>query len=242
MNRITRDALVAFAVAALALVALGLVARGVAIVHSNLGALVAIVFIYIPFWYAGKRDQDLVDYGFVARPIGKGLGIGFGAIAVVFPIFMIGYVVFYNVACADDAPALLARLPMPHQCRNWRGFEQIKPPVFDWEMAKLTFFQIVVVAVPEELFFRGFLLNLLEEAYPPKRRIWGGGVGKALVISSALFAVSHVLVMTDPRRLAVFFPALAFGWMFSATRSILAGVIFHTAANMFIHILDGMFF
>lgn len=242
MSRPTRDALVAFAVAAVAIVALGLIARGVGIIHDNLGALVAIVFIYIPFWYAGKHQQDLVDYGFTTAPLGKGLAIGLGSIAIMFPIFMIGYVIFYNLACAEGAPSLLARLPLPHQCASWRGFEQIKPPPMTWELAKLTFFQIIVVAVPEELFFRGFLLDLLEKAFPPKRRIWGGGIGKALVIASALFAITHVLVMFDPRRLAVFFPGLVFGWMYSATRSILAGVIFHTAANMFIHILEKMFF
>jgi hypothetical protein len=242
VSRYTRDALLAFAVAAVAMIGLGLIARGVGIVRENLGALVAIVFIYIPYWYANKHKKDLLDYGFLATPLGKGLVIGVGAIAITFPLFMIGYVIFYNVACAADAPALLARLPLPHQCASWRGFDGVKPPELDWELAKLTFFQIIVVALPEELFFRGFLLNLLEKAFPPRRRIWGGGIGKALVIAAALFAITHVLVMFDPRRLAVFFPALLFGWMYSATRSILAGVIFHTAANMFIHILEGMFF
>lgn len=242
MSKYTRDALIAFAAAAAAIVVLGLIARGVPIVRDNLGALVAIVFIYMPFWYAGKRQQDLVDYGFLAAPLGKGLAIGVGAVAVVFPLFMIGYVIFYNLACAPDAPALLARLPLPHQCARWGGFEGIEAPELDWELAKLAFFQVIVVALPEELFFRGFLLNLLEKAMPPKRRIWGGGVGKALVIAAVLFALTHVLVMFDPRRLAVFFPALLFGWMYSATRSILAGVIFHAAANLFIHVLDGMFF
>ena len=241
MARETRDALLAFAAAAAAIALLGLIARGVGIVRDNLGALVAIVFIYIPFWYAGRRGQDLVDYGFLARPVGKGLAIGLGAVAVIFPLFVAGYVVFYDVACGG-ASELLARLPLPGRCEIWQGFEQIKWPEIDWGFVRLAFFQVIVVALPEELFFRGFVLELLEKSMPPKRRIWGGGIGKALLLSSALFALSHVLVAFDPRRLAVFFPGLVFGWMYSATRSILAGVIFHTCANLFIHVLDRMFF
>jgi uncharacterized protein len=241
VSRPTRDALIAFATAAAAIIVLGLISRGVGIVRANLGALVAIVFIYIPFWYARRHDQDLVDYGFVARPLGKGLAIGLGGVAILFPLFVGGYALFYEVACGGTSE-LLARLPLPGRCEIWRGFEQIDWPEIDWEFARLAFFQVIVVALPEELFFRGFLLDLLERSMPPKRRIWGGGIGKALVLSSALFALSHVLVAFDPRRLAVFFPGLVFGWMYSATRSILAGVIFHTCANLFIHVLDRMFF
>ena len=79
-----------------------------------------------------------------------------------------------------------------------------------------------MVALPEELFFRGFLLGLLEQRFPPKRRILGGGVGLALVISAATFALIHLPKDGDPRALATFFPGLLFGWMRSATGSILA--------------------
>ena len=62
------------------------------------------------------------------------------------------------------------------------------------------------------------------------------------MLSSAIFAVAHLTLTFDARRLAVFFPGLLFGWMRSATGSILAGVIAHTASNVFILALQEVFF
>ena len=98
--------------------------------------------------------------------------------------------------------------------------------------------QLVVVALPEELFFRGFLLELLERKWPPKRRILGGGVGVALVVSAAAFALVHLPKDGDPRALATFFPGLLFGWMRSATGSILASTVTHGCSNILIRLLD----
>jgi membrane protease YdiL (CAAX protease family) len=116
------------------------------------------------------------------------------------------------------------------------------PSLLTWDFAESAFVQIVVVALPEELFFRGFLLGELERAMPAKRKVLGGGVGKALLLSALLFALGHVLVDLDPRRLAVFFPGLLFGWMRSATGSIAAGTVAHAASNLYIDFLRRTFF
>lgn len=238
----TRDVLVAFVLASALVAALGLAARGVGIIQSNLGALVAIVFLYVPVYYARRRDEDLYDYGFTTEPLGRGLAFGLGAPLLIFPIFAAGFVLFYDIVCASGAPEALARLAPPGMCRTWKGWAQAHWPAIDWELVKLAGFQIIVVALPEELFFRGFIHRLLERAIPPKRRVLGGGIGKALLLSSALFALGHMLVVFDPRRLAVFFPGLLFGWLRSATGSILAGTLCHAASNLFIHVLTRVFF
>jgi membrane protease YdiL (CAAX protease family) len=82
------------------------------------------------------------------------------------------------------------------------------------------------------------LLHLLEKKFPPKRRILGGGVGLALVISAAMFALIHLPKDGDPRALATFFPGLLFGWMRSATGSILGSTITHGCSNILIRLLD----
>jgi hypothetical protein len=82
------------------------------------------------------------------------------------------------------------------------------------------------------------LLRLLEQKFPPKRRILGGGVGLALVISAAMFALIHLPKDGDPRALATFFPGLLFGWMRSATGSILASTVTHAGSNILIRMLD----
>jgi membrane protease YdiL (CAAX protease family) len=163
------------------------------------------------------------------------------AIAVIFPVFVAGYFAFYEIACNSH---LLAHL-VPHgMCARYGGLAGVHAPPLEWNpLVKDSFSQFclvqwLVVALPEELFFRGFLLKLLEERFPPKRRFLGGGIGLALVISAAAFALIHIPRDGDPRALATFFPGLLFGWMRSATGSILAGTIAHGASNILVRVLD----
>lgn len=240
MPRELRQAVLAFALATALVAILGLVARGVGFVSANLGALVAIVFLYMTVVIANRRGEDLADFGFRTSPRLRSVLIACGYIAVVFPLFTIGFVIFYDLACAKGSA--LAPLAPPGICFGFQGWQGAQWPAFGLATLELAFVQVVVIALPEELFFRGLIHKLCERALPPKRRLLGGGIGWALVISSALFALGHLAVTFDPRRLSVFFPGLVFGWMRSATGSILAGTIAHAASNLFIHILQRIFF
>jgi membrane protease YdiL (CAAX protease family) len=97
--------------------------------------------------------------------------------------------------------------------------------------------QVLVIALPEELFFRGYLLGRLEARWPPRRRLAGAPVGRALLVSAALFALGHFLVDFNPQRLTVFFPALVFGWMRARTGSIVPGTAYHASCNLLSDVL-----
>ena len=237
-----RDAMTAFALACVGVAALAGIGAFVPFVDDNLGALVAVVFLYLPVYYAWRRGEDLVSYGFHAGPLRRGLLIGLGAPLVLFPVFAIGFALFYEVVCQPGQPPWLGKLAMPGLCSAWKGWREVHARGLDLGFLKLAFVQVVVIALPEELFFRGFVHEMCERALPPRRRLLGGGVGLALLLSSALFAAGHLASGLDPRRLAVFFPGLLFGWMRSATGSILAGTIAHAASNLFIRVLEQMFF
>jgi membrane protease YdiL (CAAX protease family) len=236
-----REALVAFGLACLLVAALGLVARGVPIVQRNLGAFVAVVFLFLPLAWLRRRGEDLEDYGFHVAPARRGLALAGGFVLVVFPIFALGYVGFHHVVCAAGAPGWQRALAEPGVCAGFHGFEGVHRPALGWGFVELAFVQLVVIALPEEIFFRGYLQRLLERRWPPTRRVLGGGVGRALLVSSALFAIVHLMIGMDPRRLAVFFPGLVFGWMRGATGSIFAGVLAHAASNLFIYLLERSF-
>ena len=157
------------------------------------------------------------------------------------PVFALGYFAFYEVACNSS---LLEHLVPRGMCSHYGGLGAIHLPKLEWNplvkdgFSQFCLLQWLVVALPEELFFRGFLLKLLEQRFPPKRRIMGGGVGLALVISAAAFALIHLPKDGDPRALATFFPGLLFGWMRSATGSIMASTITHGASNILVRLLD----
>ena len=67
-------------------------------------------------------------------------------------------------------------------------------------------------------------------------------VGWAIVVSSALFALGHVLVDFDLQRLAVFVPGLVFSWMRARTGSIAPGAAFHAPCTVYSEVLYTSFF
>lgn len=233
--RAGRDALYTYAL--VAVLVTGLVQINITLpAVGHLGsALVSVLFLYAPMIVLGRRKEDLFDYGFRAEPIKRGLVTAGAAIAIIFPLFVVGYFVFYEVACHSK---LLAHLVPRGMCAHYGGLRALHMPELTWSLGEFCLVQMLVVALPEELFFRGFLLGLLEKRFPPKRRILGGGIGLALILSSLAFALIHIPKDGDPRVLATFFPGLLFGWMRSATGSILAPTITHGASNILVRLLD----
>ncbi|HEY5950836.1 MAG TPA: CPBP family intramembrane glutamic endopeptidase [Kofleriaceae bacterium] len=233
--RAGRDALYTYAIVAALVAALVRINITLPAVGHLGSALVSVLFLYAPMIVLGRRKEDLYDYGFRADPIKRGLVTAASAIAIIFPIFVVGYFTFYEVACHSK---LLAHLVPRGMCAHYGGMRALHVPTPTWSLGEFCLVQMLVVALPEELFFRGFLLGLLEKRFPPKRRIMGGGVGLALVLSSLAFAIIHIPKDGDPRVLATFFPGLLFGWMRSATGSILASTVTHGASNILIRLLD----
>jgi membrane protease YdiL (CAAX protease family) len=92
----------------------------------------------------------------------------------------------------------------------------------------------LVIALPEEAFFRGYLQSALDGRWKGRSwRILGADLGPGWLLSAAIFAVGHVLTIPNPARLAVFFPALLFGWMRARTGGVGAAVLFHAMCNLF---------
>ena len=230
-----RDALLAWAFVAVLVTFLVRINVKLPLVGHVGSALVAVLFLYVPVFVAWRRTEVLDDYGFHLEPRGKGLLYAACAIAVIFPIFAVGYFAFYEIACKSD---LLAHLVPRGMCSRYGGLAGIHAPAITQELLEFMAVQLVVVALPEELFFRGFLLGLLEKRFPPKRRVLGGGVGLALVLSALAFALIHLPKDGDPRALATFFPGLLFGWLRSATGSIFASTLTHAGSNILIRFLD----
>jgi len=109
--------------------------------------------------------------------------------------------------------------------------------VGSWEAINEIFGQLVIIALPEEAFYRGYLQSRLDEALPWRVRILGAQLGPALLVTSLVFALGHVATIREPARLAVFFPSLAFGYLRARTGGIGASVAFHASCNVFSEML-----
>ena len=93
--------------------------------------------------------------------------------------------------------------------------------------------QLFVIALPEEAFYRGFLQSRLDEVWAPRWRVLGATLGPGWLVAALIFAAGHVATVHLPTRLAVFFPALLFGWLRARTGGIGASVVFHMLCNVY---------
>lgn len=141
------------------------------------------------------------------------VGVAIAIAAVVFPLYTIGYW-WWNEPTSE--PSL--RLP---------------PDAIGVALG-----QAVVVALPEEAFFRGYLQTALRDLERRRWRILGVEVAPAAwLLQAALFAGIHFLVAAHPVRLAVFFPALLFGWARAWRGGIGAALALHATSNLYSEIL-----
>jgi len=210
--------------------------------NQNLQAFIAAIFLYVPTALLLRRKEDFVAYGLTHRPLGRGVLVFLAAGAVVFPLFAVGFYFYYQAVCGWVAPRALLPRQLRSLCRRFVGEvgrARLRLGPDFWEVVAA---QFLVVALPEEYFFRGYLQTRLEVVWPSRRTLFGAPVGWALPAAALLFALGHLLVDFNGLRMAVFFPALVFGWMRQATGSILAGVLFHACSNLVSELLHAAFF
>lgn len=106
--------------------------------------------------------------------------------------------------------------------------------------------QILLIALPEEYFYRGYLQTRLGKALDkrraerglPTRRPEFLGINAEVVLTSLLFGIGHLLIPVGGailgNRFAVFFPSLLFGALRRKTGTITAPVVYHAASNMMV--------
>jgi uncharacterized protein len=135
------------------------------------------------------------------------LAYALSAALVIFPCFWFGFRIWWKVDHFHPAP--------------------LGPVVSD------ALGQLLVIALPEEAFYRGYLQTSLERELGQGISILGTRVGWGLLLTSAIFAVGHLLTELNPARLAVFFPSLVFGLLRSRSKGIGASVLFHALCNLF---------
>ena len=204
--------------------------QSIALIRNNLHTLVAAIFLLLPMVLLRERG-DIERYGFTSHPRRLGLTLAAVGLFVILPLFSVGFVVYNRAICAWW-PKLASGV-----CFHVLHPRLKIPDGFGMLMAA----QLVVVALPEELFFRGYVQGRLEDAWPPKWNFLGAKVGGAWLVGAVLFALGHYFVTFEPQMLTRLFPGLVFGWMFARTRSILAGTIFHAACNLLMEVLATSF-
>jgi membrane protease YdiL (CAAX protease family) len=193
------------------------------LVRRNLGGVAALLFVLVPDRQIRAREESWQDYGLpwwglgsarTWHAWGRGAAVGIGVSLLVLPVFVL----------ALHAGARVAGYPV--------AFDPRLPPGL--ALAAVT--QLLAVALPEELFYRGWLQSGWARS-GPTRRILGAEIGPGFLATQFLFAAGH-LVTLQPWRLATFFPGLLFGWLRARTGSVVAPAVVHTLSNLLVLVLD----
>jgi len=116
------------------------------------------------------------------------------------------------------------------------GFIHFHPRPFQllsWLVRAITVY--FLIAIPEELLFRGLIQNLLEKRWP------GGGRRLAsLVVAAGVFGAAHLDNPPIPNvRYAVLatLAGLAYGWCWQRTRKVTASALTHGAVDVIWHLI-----
>jgi membrane protease YdiL (CAAX protease family) len=153
-----------------------------------------------------------LDAARIARDVGVALGWALAAMACFFVPFYAAFRVYARVVWhAQTAPDTLHPLVTLDAILG----------------------QVALIALPEEVFYRGYLQTRLDDAWPGRAHILGASVGPSIVVTSAVFAIGHLMTIHDAGRLAVFFPSLVFGWLRARTGGVGSSILFHATCNLF---------
>lgn len=220
-----RDLLVSWSqvIGGIALASMAASVEPTGLLGANLAGVAALLFILVPDRALRARGDTWQDYGLPwwgagdARTWaawGRGAAVGVGVSLLVLPPF----------AAALVQGARLTGIPIEFRPRLPAGF------------ALAAAVQLLAVAIPEELFYRGWMQTAWGRS-GPSRRVLGAEIGPGFVATQALFAAGH-LVTLQPWRLATIFPGLLFGWLRARTGGVVAPAVAHALSNLLVLFLE----
>ncbi len=193
------------------------------LLRANLAGVAALLFILVPDRVLRSRGEGWAEYGVpwwgaadsrTWKHWGGGALAGAAVSALVLPAFAAGVVA--GARAAGLRVEVAPRLP---------------PGIL---VAAAV--QLVAVALPEELFYRGWMQSAWARS-GPARRVLGADLGPGFLATQALFAAGH-LVSLDPWRLLTFFPGLLFGWLRARTGGVAAPVVAHALSNLLVLVME----
>lgn len=191
------------------------------ILNSDLFSLIfAVIFLYVPIVVLKKRKRDIDFLDKNAGAVLRSLAIFAAAAVIIFPLFFIGAHFWVSYVYGQA----------------FGGFSV--PP----DIIKTGAYQLLMIALPEEFYFRGYVQSSLNNVFSKKWRILGADLGWSWVITAAAFAIVHSFVALQWWHFAIFFPGLLFGYLRELTGSITAPILIHAMSNIVMAIVIHIYF
>jgi len=213
------------------------------LLYANLAGVGALVFLWLPDRRLRARGEEWTAYGLAWWGAGdrrswagwgRGAAWAGGVALLLFPLFALAFQSF--AAALPGMPPGLRSLLAPYP------FAPRLQPRLPEGFALQALLQLLVVAFPEELFYRGYVQGSLRRLLPGRPvRLLGADLGPGFLLTQLLFAVGH-LATFQPFRLGTFFPGLVFGWLRERSGGLAAPILFHALSNLFLKVLEASFY
>lgn len=180
---------------------------------------VPLLFIYVPIVVLRRQGQDPADSGMVVDELWPAVKLNLKLYATIFPPFILLNHLYQGLVF--------------HRSPSW-----VLPHDF---LVDVLLYHLLYVALAEEFFYRGYMQTRLQAIFPPTHTILGVKVGKALLLTAALFTAGHSIVEFRWWHFSIFVPALAFGWIRARSETVIPGTIFHASCNILMVVLDTVY-
>ncbi len=173
-------------------------------------ALTAILLVYPPLWIFSRRRETPPFFEKNLRELFQSLLWCLATALLIFPPLELLNRIFQHYAFGNH-----------YVGGNYQG------------LANFAFFQIMVVAIPEEIFYRGYLQTQFNRIWGRPWKFFGAPLGRGFFFTCLLFAFSHSLIQLQWWHFSIFFPSLVFGWLREKTGAVTASALFHALSNTY---------
>ncbi len=183
--------------------------RSIPFISNTLPLWAAALFLYVPLLLLLSTKRKPEAWGITTQKFFFALKAALLLSLLILPAFLVLYQVYQKV--------WFHRPPVPISF----------PP--DWPL--LLLYHLLCVALPEEVFYRGYMQSRLNEAFQKRIRVFSAPLGFGWLYTAILFALGHFLIDFRVDTLATFVPGLVFGWLRERTDTVVASTLFHALCN-----------
>ncbi len=176
--------------------------------HDLVALGAAALFLYVPLGMLKATGSRPEEFGITARGLCASFGTAFGFAVLSLPAFVLLFSAYR--ALWLQAPV---RIALPD----------------GWPL--LLAYHLFCVALPEEVFYRGYIQSRLHGAMSGRIQVFSTPLGFGWLYGAFLFALGHFVMVQRPERWATFLPGLVFGWLRERTGGIAAPTLFHALCN-----------
>jgi membrane protease YdiL (CAAX protease family) len=158
------------------------------------------------------KSKKIADIGFDLKQTRNSLVVLGQTCMLVFPPFLAGCWLLKSYGL--DLPLR----PVLPAGQHWAGW---------------LFYQLMYIAVAEEVFFRWFLQgNILRLISTAELRQYWLQQWMSITLSALCFAAAHIITSGQIISIVTILPGLILGWLFIRTNSLLTPILFHWLANI----------